>query len=1045
MSILRRLRGQQPKSPLRGALEGVCNGIAFGWAVNRQQPERPVRLQILVDGKPVATIDTPIKRNHIEAASACGYRCGFAFDLRLHVPEFAGQQLTLRDAESAKPFGLPVVLQRGGGAGVLDAVHGLHVCGWAVPMDPGVRAAEVEILLDGETAGVALADQARPDVRLAGAPLAKTGFRFPVPPRWCDGRPHTVTARIRGSQQPLLSVEPLIFKATLKAHIDVLSRQRASGWIVNLDAPQVPVQFDVWVNGQLAKRSVGTAHRRIDVEQAVLKREHPDAKLGFDVALTAGINWRTEGSNQVMLCFPGTDVPIRHEVTAAVDPVVLVQRLEALSASLLDDTLERETEDGDVHMRRALRLHLAPLICQAVAGLRTGGSLRQPYMVRGLSDEDEKRGVVDVIVPVYKGYQETIDCIRSVLDAADDTQMELIVINDQSPDPRLSEELRRMAKEDGFTLIENSKNLGFVATVNVGMRLHSDRDVVLLNSDTVVPRGWLAGIRRAAYSHRNIATVTPLSNRATIFSLPRTCQDNDMVLGMGVEDMHRLCSERNDGVVVDVPTAMGFCMYIRRHALDEVGLFDEERWAKGYAEENDFSLRAAARGWRNVAACDVFVQHHGSVSFEGEKAPRVQENLAKLNAIYPDYPQRVQRFIETDPIAMPRGRVNMALLKKLSPSYVLFITHGLGGGTETAIRDLCQRHAKDGRHVLILRSTPAGRLELAPATTAHERALTTEYPHGTPSAALAEQLRELNIEYVHIHHSLGFKPEIWDLPAFLGVPFDVTVHDYYLVCPRITMIDESGQYCGQPSIASCERCISTNPLQNDVQERLAEVGGTVEAWRAFHGEGLAKARRVMAPSKDTVVRVQKYLPAQPIEAAPHAEAPYHSALRRITSDGAPHTIAVIGAIGPHKGANMLLAFAKYAKRENLPLRFLVVGYTSCDEAFEGLDNVEITGAYKPADLPALLEESGACVALFLSVWPETYSYTLSEAWRAGLTPVALDIGAPAERIRERGHGHLVPFPCTLHSLSATLMKAVIETTGESTLENFVQTQAAMVA
>jgi glycosyltransferase involved in cell wall biosynthesis len=43
------------------------------------------------------------------------------------------------------------------------------------------------------------------------------------------------------------------------------------------------------------------------------------------------------------------------------------------------------------------------------------------------------------------------------------------------------------------------------------------------------------------------------------------------------------------------------------------------------------------------------------------------------------------------------------------------------------------------------------------------------------------------------------------------------------------------------------------------------------------------------------------------------------------------------------------------------------------------------------------------------VWPETFSYTLSEAWRLGLYPVALDIGAPAERIREIRAGTIVPF------------------------------------
>ena len=111
---------------------------------------------------------------------------------------------------------------------------------------------------------------------------------------------------------------------------------------------------------------------------------------------------------------------------------------------------------------------------------------------------------------------------------------------------------------------------------------------------------------------------------------------------------------------------------------------------------------------------------------------------------------------------------------------------------------------------------------------------------------------------------------------------------------------------------------------------------------------------------------------------------------------------------------------------DLPLRFVIVGYTNPDEDFAALDNVEIMGRYRQDDLPRLLAGSQCGAALFLSVWPETYSYTLSEAWRAGLLPVALDIGAQAERIREQGHGVLIPFPATAREVVEALMAAAHE-------------------
>jgi len=110
---------------------------------------------------------------------------------------------------------------------------------------------------------------------------------------------------------------------------------------------------------------------------------------------------------------------------------------------------------------------------------------------------------LDVIVPVYKGRAETLHCLYSVLNAGCKASFELIVINDASPDTQLVEDLQRLAGLDLFTLLDNERNQGFVRSVNRGMGLHSDRDVVLLNADTEVFDGWLDRLQLAA-NRKNI-------------------------------------------------------------------------------------------------------------------------------------------------------------------------------------------------------------------------------------------------------------------------------------------------------------------------------------------------------------------------------------------------------------------------------------------------------------------------------------------------------------------------------------------------------------
>jgi glycosyltransferase involved in cell wall biosynthesis len=85
---------------------------------------------------------------------------------------------------------------------------------------------------------------------------------------------------------------------------------------------------------------------------------------------------------------------------------------------------------------------------------------------------------VDVIVPVYRGLQETRACLESVLANPQSTKFELIVIDDYSPEAELSAWLEDMAGKNKFTLLKNLSNLGFVQTVNRGMKLHSGMDAL---------------------------------------------------------------------------------------------------------------------------------------------------------------------------------------------------------------------------------------------------------------------------------------------------------------------------------------------------------------------------------------------------------------------------------------------------------------------------------------------------------------------------------------------------------------------------------------
>ena len=268
--------------------------------------------------------------------------------------------------------------------------------------------------------------------------------------------------------------------------------------------------------------------------------------------------------------------------------------------------------------------------------------------------------MIDVIIPIYKGLQQTRRCVDSVLQNRQSAPFEVVAVDDASPDSGITGYLDELAAKQRITLVRNESNRGFVQSVNRGMSLHPDRDVVLLNSDTEVANDWLDRLLRAAYAYPDVGTVTPFSNNATICSYPFEGWTGGVPGTLALAELDRLFASTNAGRTVDLPTAVGFCMAIRRECLGQVGPFDAERFGRGYGEENDFCMRAAGAGWRNVLAGDVFVYHEGAVSFSGERLELTTTAGKTLAELYPDYLQKVREYVRNDPAGTLRAAVDNA-------------------------------------------------------------------------------------------------------------------------------------------------------------------------------------------------------------------------------------------------------------------------------------------------------------------------------------------------------------------------------------------------
>lgn len=616
---------------------------------------------------------------------------------------------------------------------------------------------------------------------------------------------------------------------------------------------------------------------------------------------------------------------------------------------------------------------------------------------------------VDVIVPVYRGLDDTRLCIDSVLASPVSTAYRLIIINDCSPEAEVTQWLRERAKQDErITLLENEENLGFVGTVNRGMALSTHNDVLLLNSDTEVANDWLDRIRTAAYGDQRIASVTPLSTNATICSYPRFCEDNPLPQGYDTARLDALCARTNPAVVVDVPTGVGFCMYIRRDCLQEVGLFDTEHFGKGYGEENDFCQRAARAGWRNLHLLDTFVLHTGGVSFGDSKSPRERAAMETLARLHPRYARDVHAFVQTDPARPYRLALDVARIQETQVPVVLAVLHDRGGGTLRHVRELAA-HLVDQAQFLILSPAPEHCVMLRMADEREGFALT--FRMADQFDDLLDVLRALGVCHVHYHHLLGHGQQVRDLPALLDVPYDFTAHDFYSYCTHISMTGNDGRFAGEPALGQCNCC--TPDMHAPVGSGTAR---TVAEWREANARLLNGARQVFAPSHDTAQRIAAFAPAAHVRTVPHTDmaldAPHPHPAPRPLLEGQSLKVAVIGALSVIKGADVLEAAAVEAARRQIPVEFHLLGYGYRHLQTQPRAHLTVHGEYEEKDLAGLLAWLQPDLVWFPAQWPETYSYTLSAALEAGLPVVVPDIGAFAERVAGRAWSWVTPWDRT---------------------------------
>lgn len=281
-----------------------------------------------------------------------------------------------------------------------------------------------------------------------------------------------------------------------------------------------------------------------------------------------------------------------------------------------------------------------------------------------------------VLMPVYDDKRATWISLASLLASQRvcTTPFDIVVVWDHGPDRHLFQYLERLARFQKIKLEVTPRNLGFLGAVNHGLRQYPNRDIVLLNADTIVNGDWFDRLHRISRECPKVGTITPMGSFAELVSFPSPKHPADVTSRKRTAEIDQAFKEAaGRRPWLDIPVGVGFCMYVTRELLNRIGGLDGYWLFSGYGEEVDLCLRAKNAGFCNLAALNVFVAHFGNRSFGLRKKALVAQNNKALFSRYPEYDKQYRQFLQDDPLRPHREAVSLKLYMPLDgPLHILY-------------------------------------------------------------------------------------------------------------------------------------------------------------------------------------------------------------------------------------------------------------------------------------------------------------------------------------------------------------------------------------
>lgn len=237
--------------------------------------------------------------------------------------------------------------------------------------------------------------------------------------------------------------------------------------------------------------------------------------------------------------------------------------------------------------------------------------------------------LTSIVILSYNTKDYLRHCIASIRRYTAPGSYEMIIIDNASTDGSAKWLCEEQARSMDLRVVFNRENVGFPKGCNQGMAVAKGRDILLLNSDTIVTPRYLEQMRTALYADEHNGAVSCAANHISNFQQVETDGYTDLA---GLERFAEGYNHTDPSKWERRTMLVGFCFLLRRSTYEQLGGFDET-FSPGNFEDADYSMRLLQAGYHLIYAGDTFIHHFGSASFAKRNKEKTIDKNHKYESI----------------------------------------------------------------------------------------------------------------------------------------------------------------------------------------------------------------------------------------------------------------------------------------------------------------------------------------------------------------------------------------------------------------------------